>query len=149
MQLCTGGTEQPQGGRQAGGRGRDVPSAAPHYNLLSLNSFSTPPTFHIFLVIRQQSTMSCVAWAPRSPRFRHCPLPPVDMLMLFGPYWVNLGFTLPFPLQDSIKRNTQQGGAQKLTHIFPYWQLPTDFCKGESGFEDRICCTQEWRDPDK
>lgn len=40
----------------------DVPSAAPHYNLLGLNLFSTPPTFHIFLVIRQQSMMLCVPW---------------------------------------------------------------------------------------
>lgn len=41
----------------------DVSSAAPHYNLRTLNSFSTPPTFHIFLVIRQQSMLLCVAWA--------------------------------------------------------------------------------------
>lgn len=41
----------------------DVSSAAPHYSLRTLNSFSTPPTFHIFLVIRQQSMLLCVAWA--------------------------------------------------------------------------------------
>ena len=48
--------------QQAGGTVA-VSSAAPHYNRLTLNSFSTPPTFHIFLVIRQQSMLLCVAWA--------------------------------------------------------------------------------------
>lgn len=52
-----------QGFSQKAGGTVDVSSAAPHYNLLTLNSFSTPPTFHIFLVIRQQSMLLCVAWA--------------------------------------------------------------------------------------
>lgn len=58
------GPGQPRLGsaQQAGGTVY-VSSAAPHYSLLTLNSFSAPPTLHIFLVIRQQSTLLCVAWA--------------------------------------------------------------------------------------
>lgn len=52
-----------RGFSQKAGGTVDVSSAAPHYNLLTLNSFSTPPTFHIFSVIRQQSMLLCVAWA--------------------------------------------------------------------------------------
>lgn len=55
--------EQHWGFSQKAGQTVDVSSAAPHYKLLTLNSFSTPPTFHIFLVIRQQSMLLCVAWA--------------------------------------------------------------------------------------
>ena len=53
-----------RGFSQKAGETVDVSSAAPHYNLLTLNSFSTPPTFHIFLVIRHQSMLLCVVWAP-------------------------------------------------------------------------------------
>lgn len=53
-------------------------SAAPHYNLLALNSFSAPPTFHIFLVIRQQSILLCVAWV-------HCFSSLTDFCTFFSP----------------------------------------------------------------
>lgn len=124
MQFGTVGTEKTKTGRarvgfsHKAGRTVDVPSAAPHHNLLTLDSFSTPPTFHIFLVIRQQSMLLCVASA-------HCFsslsdvytfLFPTENLLLFLPSRINMGLNSHMPPGEH-KRNTHQGAGMPRIYI--------------------------------
>lgn len=114
--------EQYWGFSQKAGGTVDVSSAAPHYNLLTLNSFSTPPTFHIFLVIRQQSMLLCVVWA-------HCfssltasilLFSPTEKLLLFLPSKINMGLDSLLPPGEH-KRNTHGAAGVPRTYIrFPH-----------------------------
>lgn len=122
MQFGMLGTKKMKTGKQhwgfseKAGQTVDVSSAAPHYKLLTLNSFSTPPTFHIFLVIRQQSMLLCVAWA-------HCFSSltdfytfffPIEKFLLFLPSRINRGFNSLSPPGEHRRNSHQGAGAPRL-----------------------------------
>lgn len=112
------GREQRWGFSQKAGGTVDVSSAAPHYNLLTLNSFSTPPTFHIFLVIRQQSMLLCVVWA-------HCfssltasilLFSRIEKLLLFLPSKINMGLDSLLPPGEHKRNNSWSGRSAQNVH---------------------------------
>lgn len=150
------GIEQTMPGSTASGlfwKGRresDVPSAAPHYNLLTLNSFSTPPTFHIFLVIRQQSTMLCVAWDHcfPSPTDVYTFLPAIEMLFLFLPSRIKMGLNFILPSGQNKRKPIEGMQCLELTYIFLNENYRKSFLmKVKLGwlylFDNRICYRQE------